>query len=69
MTDRLAVFFHPCIFDHDTGQGFFEADASPYLQVMEKHPENGDRTRNMLSVLRHGPISEVLDWHQGAAAL
>ncbi len=40
MSERLAVFFDSCIFDHDTGQGFFEADASPYLRVMEKHPEN-----------------------------
>ena len=68
MTDRLAVFFHPCIFDHDTGQGFFEADASPYLGVMEKHPENDDRMRNMLAVLQQGPISGALDWHQAAAA-
>jgi acetoin utilization deacetylase AcuC-like enzyme len=68
MADRLAVFFHPCVFDHDTGQGFFEADASPYLPILERHPENADRTRNMLSVLQQGPISEALDWHRGEAA-
>ena len=68
MKDRLAVFFHPCIFDHDTGQGFFEAEASPYQRVLEKHPENDDRARNMLSVLQQGPISEVLDWYQGESA-
>jgi acetoin utilization deacetylase AcuC-like enzyme len=68
MADRLAVFFHPCIFDHNTGQGFFEAEASPYLSITEKHPENDDRARNMHAVLQQGPISELLDWHQGEAA-
>ena len=64
MADKLAVFFHPCIFDHDTGHGFFEADASPYLPILERHPENGDRTRNMFSVLQQGPIREALDWQE-----
>ena len=68
MTDRLAVFFHPGVFDHDTGSGFFEADASPFLSVLEKHPENDDRLRNMWAVLQQGPISEALDWFQGDAA-
>jgi acetoin utilization deacetylase AcuC-like enzyme len=68
MTDRLAVYFHPSIFDHDTGSGFFEADASPYLSVVEKHPENDDRLRNMLAVLQRGPISEAIDWFQGDSA-
>ena len=68
MADRVAVFFHPCVLDHDTGQGFFEADASPYLTLLEKHPENGDRARNMLTILQRGPINAVLDWYQGESA-
>ena len=68
MNDRLAVFFDPCIFDHDTGQGFFEAEASPYLPVVETHPENSERVRNMVGVLKDGPIAEVLDWYAGETA-
>ncbi len=39
MSDRLAVFFDPCVFDHDTDSGFFEAAASAYLPVVETHPK------------------------------
>ncbi len=68
MSDRLAIFFDPWIFQTDTGRGFFEASASPYLPIIENHPENGERTRNMLAVLQQGPIAEALDWHRGDAA-
>jgi acetoin utilization deacetylase AcuC-like enzyme len=68
MNDRLAVFFDPCIFEHDTGKGFFEAQASPYMPVMEKHPENSERVRNMYGVLKDGPIAEALDWYAGETA-
>lgn len=68
MAERLAVFFDPCIFEHDTGQGFFEARKSPYLPEIETHPENAARVRNMQAVLQQGPIAEALDWYTGAAA-
>ena len=68
MSERLAVFFDACIFNHDTGSGFFEAVPSPYLPVIENHPENAERARNMLAVLQHGPISDALDWQRGEAA-
>ena len=68
MNDRLAVFFDPCVFDHDTGRGFFEAQASPFLPVIETHPENSERVKNMYGVLQDGPIAEVLDWYAGETA-
>ena len=68
MSDRLAVFFDPCIFDHDSGRGFFEASPSPYLPVIENHPENAERTRNMLALLQQGPVADALDWYKGEAA-
>jgi acetoin utilization deacetylase AcuC-like enzyme len=68
MAERLTVFFDPGVFDHDTGTGFFEAVASSYLSVIEKHPENDDRLRNMYGVLQQGPIAEFIDWRQGEAA-
>ena len=68
MSDRLAVFFDPRIFDHDTGRGFFEAAASPHLQVLETHPENADRLRNMCAIISKGPISDAIDWLQGEPA-
>ena len=68
MNDRVAVFFDPCIFNHDTGKGFFEAQASPYLPLLEPHPESSERVRNMHAVLKDGPIAELLDWHTGETA-
>ena len=68
MTDRLAVFFDPCVLDHETGEGFFEASPSPHLPIRETHPENAARARNMLGVLQQGPIAEALDWHGAEAA-
>ena len=68
MSERLAVFFDPCILDHDTGRGFFEAQASPYLPMIESHPENGERAHNMLGVLQQGPIANALDWHRAEPA-
>lgn len=68
MSDRMAVFYDERVLDHDTGHGFFEVQASPYLEVAERHPENGERLRNMISVLRRGPIADHLDWHGAAPA-
>ena len=68
MNDRLSVFFDPCVLQHDTGEGFFEASASPYLGVVETHPENAERARNMLDILQKGPLAPMLDWHRGDPA-
>ena len=38
MPEKLSVFFDPCVFEHDTGEGFFEAKASPFLPIIETHP-------------------------------
>ena len=63
MSQRLAVFFDERVFDHDTGEGFFEAAASPWLPLPEPHPENALRLKNMHAVLTGGPIAEAIDWH------
>ena len=68
MSERLAVYYDTRVLAHDTGEGFFEAAASPHLAIAEKHPENDLRLRNMVSVLQHGPIAEALDWHIAPAA-
>ncbi len=68
MSDRLAVFYDARVLAHDTGEGFFEAAASPHLAIAEKHPENGLRLQNMASVLQRGPIAEALDWHTAPTA-
>ena len=68
MNDRLTVFYDDMVLEHDTGHGFFEAPASPYLAVQESHPENADRLRNMVAVLREGPLRDVLDWHGASPA-
>ena len=66
--DRLAVFYDPRLLEHDTGFGFFEGPPSPYLDVQERHPENPERLRNMVSLLRDGPLRNALDWHQAEPA-
>ena len=54
--DVLHVFFDERVLDHDTGSGFFELAPHPLLEVVEKHPENADRLRNIRSALAKGPI-------------
>ena len=68
MTDRLAVYFDPGVLAHQTGEGFFEAAASPYLPLAEIHPENAQRLQNMLAILQQGPIAEAIDWYRGEPA-
>ena len=68
MSERLAVFFDPCVFEHDTGTGFFEAKASPYLPIVETHPENSLRLRNMHGILENGPLAHLIDWKEGQSA-
>jgi|APGre2960657444_1045066.scaffolds.fasta_scaffold01442_6 acetoin utilization deacetylase AcuC-like enzyme len=60
---RVAAFFDERMLAHDTGTGFFELCSSPLLEVPEKHPENSDRLRNIVSVLRRGPLAPFVDWH------
>ena len=59
---RLSVFFDERIFEHDTGRGFFETRSSPYLPVLEQHPENAERVQNMHGLLSDGPINDCIEW-------
>ncbi|KAM6567335.1 hypothetical protein CsatA_026463 [Cannabis sativa] len=55
---------------HDTGNGVFDSGIDPgFLDILEKHPENSKRVKNMLSILRRGPISPYITWHSGKPAL
>lgn len=54
---------------HDAGTGVFDTSVDPgFLEVLEKHPENADRVRNMVSILRKGPIAPFVSWHSGRPA-
>jgi len=66
--DRLAVFWHPAVLDHDTGHGLFDRPPSEPMEVDETHVEGPDRVRNMHSILKRGPVAEALDWHDGRLA-
>jgi len=35
---------------------------SPLLDIQERHPENGQRLANMVSLLQRGPIAPLLSW-------
>lgn len=63
------VFWDARMLDHDAGAGVFDSGVDPgFLEVLEKHPENADRVRNMVSILRRGPISPYISWHPGRSA-
>ncbi|KAF4376423.1 hypothetical protein F8388_012070 [Cannabis sativa] len=67
---NLHVFWHEGMLAHDTGNGVFDSGIDPgFLDVLEKHPENSERVKNMLSILRRGPISPYITWHSGKPAL
>jgi len=67
-TDRLAVFWHDDVLTHDTGEGVFEAPASPLLAEQILHPESAPRLRNMRALLRNGSLAPRIDWHEGRHA-
>ena len=58
--ERIRVYFDERLLAYDTGSGFFEHPPHELLCVNEKHPENGDRVRNIHSVLLKGPIGARL---------
>ncbi|KAF5744912.1 histone deacetylase 8-like isoform X1 [Tripterygium wilfordii] len=68
--DGISVFWHEGMLNHDAGSGVFDTGHDPgFLDVLEKHPENSDRIRNMVSILRRGPLSSHISWHSGRLAL
>ncbi|KAJ4833390.1 Histone deacetylase 8 [Turnera subulata] len=68
--NRIDVFWEEGMLCHDTGRGMFDTGMDPgFLDVLEKHPENPDRIKNMLSILKRGPISPYISWHLGRPAL
>ncbi|XP_024973531.1 histone deacetylase 8 isoform X2 [Cynara cardunculus var. scolymus] len=69
-TDHINVFWDDGMLDHETGKGVFDTGMDPgFLDALEKHPENADRIRNMLSILKRGPISPFISWHPSRPAL
>lgn len=67
--ENLAVFWHEGMLAHDTGRGVFDTGHDPgFLDVLDNHLENADRVRNMVSILRRGPIAPFLSWHSGSPA-
>ncbi|KAL2932692.1 Histone deacetylase 8 [Bienertia sinuspersici] len=61
---KIRVYWDEAMLKHDTGRGVFDTGFDPgFLDVLEMHPENGDRIRNMVSILKRGPISPFLSWH------
>ncbi|CAH2038571.1 unnamed protein product [Thlaspi arvense] len=69
-TSRVDVFWHEGMLRHDAVEGVFDIGLDPgFLDVLEKHPENADRVRNMVSILRRGPISPHVRWFPGRPAI
>lgn len=68
--NHIDVFWHEGMLNHDTGNGVFDTGMNPgFLDVLEKHPENSDRIKNMVSILKRGPISPYISWNLGRPAL
>lgn len=69
-TDRIDVFWDSGMLNHNSGNGVFYTGMDPgFLDVLEKHPENSDRVKNMVSILKRGPISPYISWLPGRPAL
>lgn len=68
--DGIHVFWHEGMLEHDPGKGVFDTGSDPgFLDILEKHPENSDRIKNMVSILKRGPISPYISWFSGRPAL
>ncbi|PIA54342.1 hypothetical protein AQUCO_00900701v1 [Aquilegia coerulea] len=69
-SERIDVFWEEGMLKHYTGTGVFDTLTDPgFLEVLEKHPENSDRVKNMVSILKKGPISQYISWNAGRLAL
>ena len=69
LTGRIDVFWHEDMLKHNAGRGLFDTGMDPgFLDVLEQHPENADRLKNMVSILKRGPISPYIFWHLGRSA-
>ncbi|KAJ8750137.1 hypothetical protein K2173_014052 [Erythroxylum novogranatense] len=69
ITERVDVFWHEGMLNHDAGKGVFDTGVDPgFLEVLEQHPENAERVKNMVSILKRGPISPYISWHLGRPA-
>ncbi|WVZ00918.1 hypothetical protein V8G54_026987 [Vigna mungo] len=67
---KIDVFWDEGMLKHDTGIGVFDTGMEVgFLEVLEKHPENSDRVRNMVSILKKGPIAPYISWNSGRSAL
>jgi len=67
---KIDVFWDEGMLKHDTGIGVFDTGMKVgFLEVLEKHPENADRVRNMVSILKKGPLSPYISWNSGRSAL
>ncbi|KAG0630393.1 hypothetical protein M758_1G175300 [Ceratodon purpureus] len=67
--NQMHVFFHEDMLKHDNGHGVFDTFQNPgFLDVLEPHPENADRIRNIRSILQRGPIAPFITWHEGRPA-
>ena len=51
-------FLIPGVFDHDTGQGFFEASASPYLPSWKSIRKTTIAAQHAGRLLQQGPIAK-----------
>ncbi|KAH0866569.1 hypothetical protein HID58_083780 [Brassica napus] len=69
-SDAVDVFWHEGMLQHDAVEGVFDTGTNPgFLDVLEKHPENADRVRNMVSILQRGPIAPHVNWLPGRLAI
>ena len=69
-TDAVDAFWHEGMLQHDAVEGVFDSGLDPgFLDVLEKHPENADRVRNMVSILQRGPIAPHVNWLPGRLAI
>ncbi|XP_022633115.1 uncharacterized protein LOC106753134 [Vigna radiata var. radiata] len=67
---KIDVFWDEGMLEHDTGIGVFHTGMKVgFLEVLDKHPENSDRVRNMVSILKKGPIAPYISWNSGRSAL
>lgn len=66
----IDVFWDEGMLSHNTGKGVFDSGTDPgFLDVLENHPENSSRIKNIVSILKRGPISSHISWHPGRPAL
>lgn len=66
---QLSVIWEDAMLNYDAGNGLFDTLTKPeFIEVFDNHPENAARIKNIVSVLKNGPLCKQISFLPGRPA-